>query len=509
MVDGHRPRAQRAEAATATGGSAARQAPPGAATAAPVDRAMFLRLFTTVMLPMFLAAADQTLLATATPVIAAQLGGMRDTSWLAVGYLLASVTMVPVYGSLGDRFGRARMLRSAAAVFAIGSLACGFAPSLAALIAARVLQGLGGGGLMTLSQALIGELIPPRERPRFQGYFALVFTMASIGGPVIGGLVVRHGDWRWLFWVNAPLCAFAIHRLGRLVAHSPQVAGEAGLRRILAGMDLRGALLFALGMGSTLWWLSSAGHRFAWLSPQSAGWLAAAAAGWLLLLGNERRAARPFLPLDLLRDRTIALASATTILFASAMFAVIFYLPMYLQLGHHVDPARAGLLLLPVTAGMVVGSTTSGRIIAHTGRPTIMPVCGMLLSAASLTALGLVAPRFDVVLGCGLATGLGFGTVMPTMQIVTQTAAGRERLGVAAATVSLSRSLGASIGASAFGAVIFGLLAGNALPEPGTPMPAPEAMGGIVDAFHVAFLGAATVCLLASFVASRLPRIRL
>src|SRR4051794_18235476 len=177
------------------------------------DRRRFLRLFTAVMLPMFLAAVDQTLLATATPVISRELGGLRDTSWLAVAYLLASVVMVPLYGQLGDRRGRRRVLTFAIALFALGSLLCGLAQSLGMLVAARVLQGLGGGGLMTLSQAPIGGVVPPRLRARNQGSFAIIFTLASVGGPVIGGLVVSHASGRWLFRVNLPLCAVAGWRL--------------------------------------------------------------------------------------------------------------------------------------------------------------------------------------------------------------------------------------------------------------------------------------------------------
>jgi len=177
------------------------------------DRARFRRLFVAVMVPMFLAAVDQTLLATATPVISRELGDLRDTSWLAVAYLLASVIMVPLYGRLGDRFGRRRVLSVAIVVFALGSLACCIAPTLGLLVAARALQGVGGGGLMTLSQALIGEVVAPRLRARNQSYFAIIFALASVGGPVIGGLVVHHANWRWLFIVNLPLCALAVWRL--------------------------------------------------------------------------------------------------------------------------------------------------------------------------------------------------------------------------------------------------------------------------------------------------------
>src|SRR5437763_9229448 len=211
---------------------------------------------------MFMAAVDQTLLATATPAIAATLGGLRDTSWIAVGYLLASATIVPVYGRLGDLHGRRDLLLVALCVFTLGSLACGVVQTLPQLVAARVLQGLGGGGLMVLSQALIGELVPPRERARFQGYFATVFTAASIGGPVIGGVVVSHVSWRWLFLANLPLAVFAAWRLCKM----PQ--GERHPRP--PGADVPGHILFAVGAVGALFWLTSGGHRFAWLSPLSA-----------------------------------------------------------------------------------------------------------------------------------------------------------------------------------------------------------------------------------------------
>src|SRR5262245_23999066 len=223
----------------------------------PVTRAQFLNLFTAVFLPMFMAAVDQTLLATATPAIAASLGGLRDTSWIAVAYLLSAATIVPVYGRLGDARGRRNMLLIALFVFALGSVACGLAQSLPQLVAGRVLQGLGGGGLMTLSQAIIGELVPPVERVRFQGYFALVFTTASIGGPIVGGIVVSHVSWRWPFFANLPFAAFAAWRLCRLPAgeRHPPSAGPP---------DIAGHVLFAVGALSALYWLTSAGHRFPW-----------------------------------------------------------------------------------------------------------------------------------------------------------------------------------------------------------------------------------------------------
>src|SRR3954469_9041500 len=225
--------------------------PPAATSGSTVTRAQFLNLFMAVFLPMFMAAVDQTLLATATPTIAATLGGLTDTSWIAVAYLLASASVVPVYGRLGDQRGRREMLMVAVVIFSLGSLACGVAQSLPQLVAARVVQGLGGAGLMTLSQALIGELIAPRERVRFQGYFAMVFTTASVAGPVLGGIVVSHLSWRWLFLANLPLAAFAVWRLRKL-PHGKPHTNQRGTTH-----DLAGVALFAISSVSGLYWLTS------------------------------------------------------------------------------------------------------------------------------------------------------------------------------------------------------------------------------------------------------------
>jgi EmrB/QacA subfamily drug resistance transporter len=471
---------------------------PAAAPVPGFDRARFRRLFTAVMLPMFLAAVDQTLLATATPVISRELGGLRDTSWLAVAYLLASVVMVPLYGQLGDRKGRRRVLIFAITVFSLGSLGCGLAPSLGVLIAARALQGLGGGGLMTLSQALIGEVVPPRLRARNQGWFAIIFTLASVGGPVIGGLVVSHASWRWLFLVNLPLCALAAWRLHGL--RDDDVPHPARGR-----IDVKGLVLFALAMGSSLFWLQSGGHRFEWNSAPSVVLAALALGVWFLLVRSERRAERPFLPIDLLRLPAIRYSVLTVIGFASAMFAMVFYLPIYLQIALGSDAAQAGLLLLPLTAGIVAGAALTGRVIVWTGHPTAIPKYGLLLAAASLAGIALAPADKRVLIGLGFATGLGLGSVMSVMQIVTQTAAGPARLGAAAGTISLARTLGSSLGASAFGALIFGWIGGS---QDVAGLQNPQMRAQVHAAFQAAFFGASALCVLAAWTASQVPALR-
>jgi EmrB/QacA subfamily drug resistance transporter len=470
------------------------------APGAVVTRAQFLNLFAAVFLPMFMAAVDQTLLATATPAIAASLGGLRETSWIMVGYLLASAVIAPVYGRLGDSRGRRNMLLAALSVFALGSLACGLAQSLPLLVSARVLQGLGGGGLMVLSQALIGELVPPFERIRFQGYFALTFTTASIGGPVIGGLVVSHFSWRWLFFANLPLAAFAAWRLCRLPP------GERHARR--GGADVLGHVLFAAGALATLFWLTSVGHRFAWTSATSFAIVAAAVASLVWLYLHERSHPTPFLPMDLLREKTIRLSAALVSLFAACLFAMVFFLPVYLQLGHRTSADIAGLLLLPLTAGQVTAAMTASRILKRTGEPHLVPVIGMSISSAALLLLGLLPPHLGFVIVLGFVTGLGFGTVMPINQVVVQTVAGRTRLGAATAMSSLARSTGGAAGAALFGALVFAMMPGvdrQSLLQRASGMDVTL----VVNAFHRGFLFAAALAALAAFVATRIPRITL
>ncbi|HTE16548.1 MAG TPA: MFS transporter [Burkholderiales bacterium] len=468
---------------------------------APVTRAQFLNLFAAVFLPMFMGAVDQTLLATATPAIAASLGGFQDSSWIAVAYLLAAAIIVPVYGRLGDLRGRRDLLLIALAVFTLGSLACALAQSFPQLVAARVLQGLGGGGLMTLSQSLIGELVPPLDRIRFQGYFALVFAFASIGGPVLGGLVVSNASWRWLFAANLPLAAFAAWRLSRL---PPGERYPPATR----GTDIPGHLLFIVGALATLFWLTSAGHRFTWASIASVVLIAVALSAWGVLYWHERRHPAPFLPVDLLRIKTIRLSALLVMLFAACLFAMVFFLPVYLQLGHRLSAQVSGLLLLPLTAGQITASLAVSRIARKVKDPQRIPVIGMSLASAALLLLSLLPPHLVLVSVLGFLTGLGLGSVMAINQVVVQTVAGRDRLGAATAMNSLARSTGGATGAAVFGAIIF------------TMMPSVDArsllaqvtafdIDTIVRVFHRAFFVIAVTAGLAAYVASRIPRVAL
>ncbi len=456
-------------------------------------RARFLTLFSAVLFPMFLAAVDQTVLALATPEIGREFGDVQAVSWLAVGYLLASVIMVPLYGRLADRFGRRRLLIVAVGVFCAGSLACALAPTIGALIAARALQGAGGAGLMSLSQALVGEILQARERARYQGYFATLFATASLVGPLLGGFVVEHAHWRWLFVMNLPLCALAGWRLARLPA-SPIELDRSGR------IDVRGGLMFALCAASTLWLISRHGGV-----TQLHGWALVAVplavlALWLLYWRVERGVDKPYLPLELLRIPVMRQAAGATAAYASASFALIFYLPIYTQTVFRSDAAEAGLLLLPITGGNIVGATLSGRIAAATGRTRELPLAGLLLASACLLVLAFAPPSRLLVALMGAGLGIGLGSVMGITQIITQIRAGPQRLGAAAAVISLSRNFGAALGAAGFGAIALGAarLSGGAAEPAGDP-----------SAFNTAFVVAAIVCAAGAWSSWRLPRDRL
>ena len=464
------------------------------AAAGEVTRSSFAALFSAVMLPMFMGAVDQTLLVTATPRIAAELGGLSQTSWIAAGYLLAATVMAPLYGRLGDRFGRRNVMLVALVVFALGSLACALAPSMQWLIASRVLQGLGGGGLMVLSQALIGELVPPWDRPRYQGYFAIIFTTSSVGGPLIGGLVVHHGDWRWLFLANLPLAALAFWRMSLLPKPHPSLQRH-------APYDPMGFVLFALCAASALVWFGQVGHSFALLSLPSAVIAAAALAAGVALALQQWRHANAFLPLDILRLPGVPWVCASVVGFAGTLFGLLFLLPIYLQVARHANALDAGLQLLPLTAGIVVGSTLNGRYSARTGTSGRLPPWGLSAAALAILALAVLPPLPGLITTAAAICGVGFGTVMPSAQLATQILAGRQRLGAAAALLSLTRSSGATLGTAAFGGMAFLLLgASDRALQIGELDPA-----RVTRAFQFVFGALALFAALAAFAAWRAP----
>jgi EmrB/QacA subfamily drug resistance transporter len=417
------------------------------------SREAFFQVFPGVMVAMFLAAADQTILASALPTIAGALGGLADLSWVVIAYLLAATIAAPLYGHLGDRFGRRRMLLGALGIFTAASLACAVAPTLLLLIAARALQGLGGGGLMTLTQALIGEHVSPRERGRFSGYFATVFALASTSGPVLGAYLTEHLSWRAVFFINLPLGLVA----AVLALRIPQakMAPQGRFRP-----DVPGALLFASSALALLFALSSGGHRFAWQSWPMAALLAGSLIGFALLVAWERRASDPVIPMRFFAVPAIVRSDAVVICFAGALFSTILYLPLYLQLGRGLGIGQSGLLLLPITLAMVVSSSITGRLVTRTGEVKLFPQIGLLLATVAflLLAATVTVGSTLMVLALTFLAGTGLGMVMPPTQVAVQYAAGRESLGAATATISVSRAIGGAIGVAIVGAILFAMI---------------------------------------------------
>ncbi len=433
----------------------------------PVPRAVFFRLFPSIAVPMFLAAVDQTIVATALPAIAADLGQAERVSWVVVAFLMSTTIAAPIYGRLGDAYGRRAMLLGALVVFLAGSLLCTLAPSVTLLAAARAVQGFGGGGLMTLSQALIGESIPPRQRGRFQGYLATIFLCASTIGPLLGGILAQNFGWRSVFWVNIPLGLLAVVLALRLAP------GRSPGGRFRTVLDLPGVALFAIAAPCALFGLES-------LRQPTASHIATAAvllplAGVLvwLLLKWEARVAAPLLPIALLRNPSVWKADALALCHGATMISLISFLPFYLQVVRGATPAESGLILLPLTGGIAVGALISGRIMARTGGLMILPSVGMTGLAVALAGLALLLPVIPTAwlpVCFGLISPL-LGTVMPIVQTTVQLAAGGSQLGAAASSVALSRSLGAAVGAAITGTVLF---AAAAL------MAGPEGMAGVI-----------------------------
>ncbi|MBN8897414.1 MAG: MFS transporter [Rhodospirillales bacterium 69-11] len=421
--------------------------------AAPQGRALFLAVFPSIMLPMFLAALDQTIVATALPAIAGSLGDVERISWVVVSYLIATTIAAPVYGRLGDAIGRKRMMFVALAVFVGASLLCAAAGSVLMLTAARLLQGLGGGGLMTLSQALIAESVPPRQRGRYQGYLSGMYATAATFGPVAGGWLTQQFGWRSVFLVNLPLGLIAALLVMRLPNHA------AGGRRVQ--FDVWGTVFFTGFVAPVLLALEQ-GQRFTpGVLPMVALLLAVAATCLVLLLRQERRAPAPLLPIVLLRQAGIWRADMIAACVAAQTVSLVSFLPMYLQVVRGADAAHSGFLLLPLTVGIAAGSFLTGRTIAATGRTAIIPSIGLAIAATTLVSLGLFAPHLPterLTLLLGLAS-FCTGGAMPVVQMTVQTVAGPKFLGAAAASVQFARSVGAAFGTALVGAVLFALLA--------------------------------------------------
>lgn len=400
-----------------------------------------------LLLGMLLAALDQTIVSTALPTIVSDLGGMEHLSWVVTAYLLASTAATPLWGKLGDQYGRKRLFQTAIVIFLIGSALCGMAQDMPQLIAFRALQGLGGGGLMVLSMAIVGDLVPPRERGRYQGLFGAVFGATSVLGPLLGGLFTEHLSWRWVFYVNLPVGVVALAVIA-VVLRIPR-------RSAKHVIDYLGTFLIAAVATCLVLVASLGGTTWGWGSPQIVGLAVLGVVLAVAFVAAERRAAEPVLPLKLFRIRTFALSAVISFIVGFAMFGAMTYLPTFLQVVQGVSPTMSGVHMLPMVFGLLLSSTVSGQIVSRTGRWKVFPVAG-----TAVTTLGLLLlHRLDegsstwVMSVYFCVFGLGLGLVMQVLVLIVQNAVSYEDLGVATSGATFFRSIGASFGVAIFGTV--------------------------------------------------------
>ncbi len=450
-------------------------------------------IFGALMLVMLLASLDQTIVSTALPVIVGEFGGLAHLSWIVTAYMLATTIVTPLYGKLGDLFGRKIVLQSALVLFLAGSALCGLAGSMVQLIIFRAIQGLGGGGLMVTTMAAIGDIIPPRERGRYQGYFGGVFGLSTVLGPLIGGFFVEHLSWRWIFYINLPLGLLALTVIGW--------AFTAPAARSRPKIDIAGALTLAVMLTALMLFTSLGGNGLAWGSPQILGLIALSVAALFGFLVIEYRAAEPILPLALFADRTFTVACIVGFIVGLAMFGSVTFMPVYLQTVKGVSPSTAGLQLTPMMGGVLVTSIISGQIISRVGRYRLFPIAGTAVMTIGLFLLSTLGTQTSVWAASGymLVLGMGLGMVMQVLVLAVQNAVDYRHLGVATSGTTLFRSTGGSVGVSLFGAIFAaGLASGLADRFPGGP-PAgtndPAAVAALPVVVRTAYLEAFTSAL--------------
>ncbi|HET6706419.1 MDR family MFS transporter [Amycolatopsis sp.] len=407
-----------------------------------------------LVLAVLLAALDQTIVATALPRIARDLGGFRDIAWITAAYLLASTAATPLWGKLGDMLGRKRLYLVATTAFLVASALCGLARDLPQLIAARTLQGLAGGGMIVLTFALVGDIAAPADRGRYQGRFGSVYGVASIAGPLLGGLFTDHLSWRWAFLINVPVGLVAVVLAARAL--------PAAVRGPAARIDYAGALLLA-GAATALVLITSFGPRWGWTAP---GTLALAAAAIVLigLVGPvERRAAAPVLPPAMFASRTVVVAAAVGFITNIAMFSALVYLPTYLQVVDGVSATLSGVHMLPLVIGLVVSQSLAGRWVAVPGRLRAVLVTGMVLNVGGLLLLSTLGPGTTqfALIAYFAVTGAGLGMVPMVALTAAQNAVPSADIGAASAVVTFARSIGAAFGVAVFGSLLGEDVAGH------------------------------------------------
>ncbi|MGI8794683.1 MAG: MDR family MFS transporter [Acidimicrobiales bacterium] len=407
-----------------------------------------LSIFSGLLTGLFLAAMDQTIVATALPTIVGELGDLSQLSWVVTGYLITSTASTPLYGKLGDLYGRRIVFQVAIGVFVVGSLLCGAATSMPQLIGARALQGIGGGGLMAMAFTIVGDILAPRQRGRYMGYFSAVFALAGVAGPVLGGFFVDQLSWRWIFWINLPLGVIAMAVVTRnLRLPMPKVARK---------VDYLGGALLVTSVTALMFVSVWGGNRFPWRSAPIAGLATAGVVLGIVFVLQERRAPEPMLPLRLFGNPVVRIAVAIGFLISAAMFVSTVFLPLFLQTVVGLSATRSGLYLAPTMLGVTISSVFCGRRMTATGRYKPYLVFGSVVAALMIMALSRIGPSTPGPL-IGLAMfgiGIGLGMVFPILNMASQNAVDFTDIGTATSTVRFGQSLGGTFAVAGAGAVL-------------------------------------------------------
>jgi EmrB/QacA subfamily drug resistance transporter len=480
-------------------------------------------IFSGLMLTVLIGSLDQTVVATALPTIVSDLGGLNQISWVVTGYLLASTVSTPLWGKLGDLYGRKRLFQAAIVLFLVGSALCGLSQNMVELILFRALQGLGAGGLIVLSQAIVADVVSPRERGRYQGVFGAVYAVSSVAGPLLGGFFVDTLSWRWVFYINLPIGVIALVVIALALPASGQRAHHI--------IDYLGTVLLAAAVSCLVLLTTLGGSVYPWAS---APIYILAGAGVILLIGFllvERRAAEPVVPLELFRNPVFSLACAIGFSVGFTLFGATTYLPLFLQVVNGASPTISGLRMIPMMLGVVLTSITSGQLISLWGRYKVFPIAGTALMTVGLFLLSLMNENTSLLVESlsMFVLGLGLGMVMQVLVIVVQNAVEYRNLGVATSGVTFFRSIGGSFGTAVFGAIFSNQLAAHLAPlaaslPPGVKLSAAESVAAMrqlptavqAEVVHAYALSLSTVFLIAVPIAAMafilswlLPEVRL
>jgi EmrB/QacA subfamily drug resistance transporter len=414
-----------------------------------------LIVFSGLMLALLLAALDQTIVGTALPTIVGDLHGLNHLSWVVTAYLLTSTTVALLYGKISDLYGRKPVYQFAIVVFLIGSALAGLSQNMTQLILFRAIQGIGAGGLIVLAQTIIGDIVSPRERGRYQGYFGAVFGLATVAGPLLGGFIVDNLSWRWVFVINIPIGIVALFVIA-VVLKDP-------VRGRKHQIDYLGSVLMASGVSALLLVSVWGGQQHAWSSATIIGLAVAGVALLVLFLVREHYAAEPILPLSLFRDRVFSTAGGVGFIMGLAMFGAIVFLPIYFQLVRGADPTISGLQLLPLVAGLFGTSIAAGQVISRVGRYKVFPVVGTALTTVGMWLLSGLGAHTSlwIVWVDTFILGMGIGGVLQVLVLAVQNSVPYRELGTATAASNFLRSMGGTFGTTIFGAILTSQLVRN------------------------------------------------